>query len=406
MASVAKRKWTYQGKEREAWVVRYKDRAGVHRSRQFEQKKAAEKYKREVENELESGSHVARGASITMRAAGEEYLALLERRAEQRDVADLYVQVNRWHIELCMSRIGQVLATDLTWQTVVDLARYLLTVRRRSGDKQPLSRGTVSEIIATLGRVCSFAERRGYCAKNVVPLARAEMESFANEKVRSFLEHEVTQLFNAVEVRRRGYGEADRRRLRAMVYLAACCGLRRGEILGLTLDAVDFDHKRIHVRHSLLAASDRLKGPKTVSGYRTVPMPSLVSGALQEYLAYAKPDHRGLFFRTQRSAPIQPASLARSWKALLEQAGLSDGKPLRFHALRHYAGSAWLAGGVPLADVSRLLGHADVAITAEVYCHPISDPMASAARLEDCASAMATPRGQVLAITQELRNSA
>ena len=75
MASVAKRKWTYQGKAREAWVVRYKDRGGAHRSRQFDLKKDADAYKRKVENELEAGTHVALGQTLTIAALYDRYEA-------------------------------------------------------------------------------------------------------------------------------------------------------------------------------------------------------------------------------------------------------------------------------------------------------------------------------------------
>ena len=43
MASVAKRKWTYQGKERAAWVVRYVDRLGARRSETFKTMKEADR---------------------------------------------------------------------------------------------------------------------------------------------------------------------------------------------------------------------------------------------------------------------------------------------------------------------------------------------------------------------------
>src|SRR5687768_15655825 len=95
MASVAKRKWTHKGSSREAWVVRYKDKSGAHRSRQFDLKKDADAYKREVENEMDAGTHIARRNSRTVAAAIDDYLADIERRYRENKVGRQYVNVAR-----------------------------------------------------------------------------------------------------------------------------------------------------------------------------------------------------------------------------------------------------------------------------------------------------------------------
>ena len=51
---------------------------------------------------------------------------------------------------------------------------------------------------------------------------------------------------------------------------------------------------------------------------------------------------------------------------MLKEAGLPR---VSFHALRHSCASALLAAGVPLKVVSETLGHASIAITADVYAH-------------------------------------
>jgi integrase len=44
---------------------------------------------------------------------------------------------------------------------------------------------------------------------------------------------------------------------------------------------------------------------------------------------------------------------------------------MRFHDLRHSAGTMWLSQGVPVKVVSEMLGHADVGTTLRVYAHVI-----------------------------------
>ena len=47
---------------------------------------------------------------------------------------------------------------------------------------------------------------------------------------------------------------------------------------------------------------------------------------------------------------------------------------LTLHGLRHLYGSILLANGVPIATVSKLMGHSTVAVTMEVYMHDVSEP--------------------------------
>jgi integrase len=68
---------------------------------------------------------------------------------------------------------------------------------------------------------------------------------------------------------------------------------------------------------------------------------------------------------------VQPAA---------QRAGLSG---LGLHVLRHTFGSQLLAAGEDLATVSKLMGHASVSITANVYLHAIQKPLGdSASKLE------------------------
>ena len=58
---------------------------------------------------------------------------------------------------------------------------------------------------------------------------------------------------------------------------------------------------------------------------------------------------------------------ARAWVPLMQRARLPA---MRFHDLRHTAAMHLLEDGVPIHAVSRLLGHASVAITVGMYEYP------------------------------------
>jgi integrase len=61
----------------------------------------------------------------------------------------------------------------------------------------------------------------------------------------------------------------------------------------------------------------------------------------------------------------------RSLRHYLKDAGLPIG--VRFHDLRHSAGTLALQQGVPLHTVSKMLGHSDPAMTLRRYAHVLED---------------------------------
>ena len=77
---------------------------------------------------------------------------------------------------------------------------------------------------------------------------------------------------------------------------------------------------------------------------------------------------------------LQPRNVLRTLHALLETAKLPR---VRFHDLRHSAASLLIAAGVELVEVSMLLGHSELRVTADLYSHLQKQTAAKAARHMD-----------------------
>ncbi|MGI8929430.1 MAG: tyrosine-type recombinase/integrase [Candidatus Limnocylindrales bacterium] len=75
---------------------------------------------------------------------------------------------------------------------------------------------------------------------------------------------------------------------------------------------------------------------------------------------------RGLVFTTTRGTALNTRNVARALQATLEKAGLPR---VTFHSLRHACATLLIEHGEELAVVSRLLGHANLSTTADVYAH-------------------------------------
>lgn len=162
-------------------------------------------------------------------------------------------------------------------------------------------------------------------------------------------------------------------RLSPLYHLALFCGLRRGELLALRWADLDLE-----------AATLRVRASKTASGIRTIPLlPHLVE-RLHEHWHWLHEEYRiagldwtgqGLVFPTSVGTPITGRNLFRHFKSVLKQAGLPD---VRFHDLRHTCATLLAAEEVPLVIAMRILGHSQMAITAEVYSHAQLDDMRAA----------------------------
>jgi integrase len=95
-----------------------------------------------------------------------------------------------------------------------------------------------------------------------------------------------------------------------------------------------------------------------------------------QLLAGARWQEHGLVFTTRYGTPISPRNLVRSFKALLQRAGLPD---MRFHDLRHSCASLLAAQGVPARVAMEVLGHASIQTTQNIYTHVFDDAKRQAA---------------------------
>ena len=166
--------------------------------------------------------------------------------------------------------------------------------------------------------------------------------------------------------------------IKTFVNVAAFCGLRWGEIAGLTVPCIDLDRRVLRVRHSI-TRWDELKEPKTRAGIRDVPMPPHIVGLLREWLElfYEENPRQMLFLGTKFGRCYKAANFhTQEWYPALKLAGLAEGDTFHFHALRHFAASWWIDNGMSLPDVAKLLGHAKVNITLQVYAHSLASASA------------------------------
>ncbi len=167
--------------------------------------------------------------------------------------------------------------------------------------------------------------------------------------------------------------EAISPRYRAFVTVGAGTGLRRSELLGLTLDRVAFDFARIRVDRQLSRTSrtDAVSfgPPKTEASTRVIPVAEVVLDAIRDQDATYGHHRSGLLFTTESGSPLTPSTLHAAWKTAAQMIGVQATQ----HDLRHYFASVQIRGGQSIKMLQALLGHKSAVETWDTYGHLMGD---------------------------------
>jgi integrase len=220
------------------------------------------------------------------------------------------------------------------------------------------------------------------------------------------------------------------------IFTALAVGLRRSEVMGLRWKDVDFDAGVIKVRHTSVAQSvggfELAETTKTTGSRRDIDMPSSLRAMLETHQAHQKLEQEkagsswrdsGAVFATALGWWISPDNLNRAvnnilgWsdKTMLLERYKPDTEPsrtakkgedvtnlerrmravkvdhrprleaivrageklpdIRVHDLRHTYATTALRSRVPVAVVSKTLGHARISITLDIYRHVLPSEM-------------------------------
>ncbi|MEZ5116955.1 MAG: site-specific integrase [Candidatus Nanopelagicales bacterium] len=162
-------------------------------------------------------------------------------------------------------------------------------------------------------------------------------------------------------------------RYRAMVLLAAWCGLRFGELTELRRGDVDTKAGVLRIRRGVSRAGGEyvVGTPKTRAGVRDVAIPPHLLPAVGHHLdAHTGPEPDALLFgAARRGGHMAPSALFKVYYPAREKAGRPD---LRFHDLRHTGATLAAATGATLAELMARLGHSTPQ-AAMIYQHAAAD---------------------------------
>ena len=253
---------------------------------------------------------------------------------------------------------------------------------------------TIRQAYITMGTMFKAAKMNDLIAKRPMDGVRFTKPVRATDDIK-FLTRDEQRVFLETAKRSRNYNQ---------YALILETGLRTGEMIGLTWDAIDFEKRTLTVNKTLEFRHGeqywRAGPPKTQQSYRTIPLTDRAYEILKEikdkrpwqkespllsqtleYIdrrtgAISRLVMRDLVFINWRTGePAKNSSYDTHLYKLCDEAGI---RRFCMHALRHTYATRAIESGMQPKVLQKLLGHASIKTTMDRYVHVTNDSMSKA----------------------------
>lgn len=265
--------------------------------------------------------------------------------------------------------IGYLKLTEIRVDTLNNLVGSLSKDTNKKTNK-PLSPKTILEHIRLISSVLEQAVKESLIPFN--PARRVTLPKVMHKDANYFQPETISAIREALE------NEPSQWKL--LVHLLLITGARRGEILGLKWDSVDFKANRIHICNNVLYTPDRgiyEDTPKTLTSNRFISLPqetmNLLFSFRAELTGRAKKlelewENNSFVFTQSNGQALHPDSVAVYLRRFSKRYNLPH---INAHAFRHTMASILYFNGADTISISKRLGHAQASTTANIYAHII-----------------------------------
>jgi integrase len=276
-----------------------------------------------------------------------------------------YLALANFHINPILGEI------ELQNLSSANITRMLAVMREagQSARSQQQSRALLSVALRD-------AEYKGYILVN--PVIRVRNPQGKRIEISPLTIEEVKRLLNTYSGTYLG----------GRLHIALICGLRQGEALGLTWDAIDLEARTIKVikQVQIINGVQEFTDLKTEKSSRLIALTEETTMALRSHLRLveqlkesAESNHwveNNLVFPDGFGNFRSPKTDYAEWKKALKLCGIAS---KRLHDARHTAATLMYSQGVGIETISRALGHSTSAITSKLYVHTSAEPQKAAA---------------------------
>lgn len=291
---------------------------------------------------------------------------------EQRGLKHLTIVGYRELTSRIYPAIGHIKLCDLRAEHLNALYTMLSAdgMNKRTGGK--LSPKTILEYHRLISTVLEQATKERLIPFNVAHFA--DLPKMERKEVNYFQPEQVAQIRKALD--------SEPIRWKTLVHLFLITGARRGEILGLKWDKVDFENSKIYICNNILYSPDvgvYEDTPKTKKSNRFVTLPLETIELLRQYKAWQNQERLrlGAYYQNQdfvfaqdNGKPLHPDSVTSYLSKFSKRNNLPHLNP---HAFRHTMASMLYFHGVDSVSISKRLGHAQVSTTCDIYAHVMEE---------------------------------
>ena len=247
----------------------------------------------------------------------------------------------------------------------------------KKGEKviRQLSPKTVRNYYSALRGMFDFAVDMGIVEDT--PCKNIRMPKKDHKEASYFSIEEVNALLEALSAL-----QSNELRYKVAIYLGLFGGLRKGEIMGLNREDVDFERCEISIRRTrMIKPKEGIyeDTPKTDKSIRTVALPPEVMAEIRRLIGQQKEQKLQLqnqyhdspaLLRNDHGDPLYPQVLQRWFTRFLEKNSLPHAG---LHSLRHTHASMLVYIGTDKMQVSTRLGHSQLSTTLNIYTHLFED---------------------------------
>lgn len=265
------------------------------------------------------------------------------------------------HGETVSQHTADILAAVLGYKTE--------TLFKLTKDSSPLSSKTILEHHRLISTVMTQAEKEMLVQYN--PAHRATPPKIERAEVDSFQPDEMARIMECLEL--------EPIKWRTITHLLIVTGCRRGEIMGLHWDAIDWDAKQLRIDRALLYTPTNgiYEGSTKTGETRFIKIPTESVQLLRLYRAYydglkLKNGDRWIetdYVFTRDDGGVMNPDNVTQWLANFSKK--YDLPPIHPHKFRHTMASLLICNGTDTLTVSKRLGHSKVSTTTDIYSHAI-----------------------------------
>ena len=276
---------------------------------------------------------------------------------------------------------------------------------RHDGKPGGYSKGTIHKISNVLSSILRTATEWEVIERNPCDPVRVKAEDTA-DKIKFFTPQQTAVFLDYIEhsftIRTRGHSRVDDTgkpytvgdytstkelptQLKVLFTLAIYSGLRKGEILALKWEDVDFENNTVAVTKAaaMVKGEQIVKVPKTRNSYRVVSIPHSVTEKLRK-LQLEQTRYRlsvgdywqgeGWIFTQDDGRMMNYSTPYKSLQDILthynaDKAEADKLPMIPFHGLRHTTATLQIAAGTDVRTVSSIMGHRETSTTMNIYAH-------------------------------------